>query len=391
MANVKAELASIAAQLGWHGGKAVSVLLVGPPGTGKTRFASLLAKEFSKHLNTDVPFSAFVLPQTMPEEIAGVNVPNEDRTAVCRRPLELIRRLTLSKEGYGVALFDELTSAPAATGAATMTVASDGRAGDIELNDRVSRIFACNPVEQAASGRDLTPPEANRFCWINDWKISQEDYLDYLRGGKGLMSHVRIIPADFEQTHGMATRAWLSSFLSLNPSLKNQLESNTITPDAASKPWASERSWENAMRLLAAILALGENKMSELAYEAVTGCVGNGAGTAFMEWLRKMNLPDPEEFLRNPQGNKLPERSDELRVFLESLAVAASNPSKPDALKRWNTFWDIIDPIIKEKQDMAISACDIASKADIKGKTIPPTAAALFEVRRRAGLIGKKQ
>lgn len=395
--NHKAELASIVCQMGWHGGRAASLLMVGPPGTAKTRFAEILRAAFSKKLGYEVPLSAMVLPQTQPEELSGVNVPNEKRTEVNRLPLALLKRLTHSDKGHGIFLGDELTSASSATGAACMTIASDGRAGDITLDNKVSRIFAMNPPEQAANARELTPPEANRFVWINDWNIPRKDYFDYLQGGEGLGNHVKFVDPEFEKTFGIMTSSWVIQFLERNPKMLNELANKVKkVEDCQSGAWASERSWELCARVLAAVMSAedssGSRKMidrarSSLAQLAVEGCVGETAAKMFMGWLRDMDIPDPEDVLKDPNGIALPEQGHKLRVLLEATCLTVvSDKNHTNYKNRWKAAWAVLLRC-KDKKDIIYNCARLMSKVQIPpGEKLPEVIHEIFKIRNSTGI-----
>lgn len=413
--NYKMELLTISLQVGWYGGTPLVPLLMGPPGTAKTQVTKQLAAAFREELakrfdeKVTFPFACLCLPQTMPEELSGVSVPTPDRTEVNRVPLGLLKSVNVPEEEgapHAMLAFDEVTSANVATRAAAMTGFSDRRFGDITLSPRISIVGMCNPIEQAVNGVPFSPPEANRFVWIKDWYIPSDDTLDYLRGGKGLMAHIKYLPEDWEERFGAHTKGLIASFLGNqgNPHYFNQLrgleEDGRIAraegdnPDmdkpftieqACDDAWASERSWETLSRLLAAILSIGESLSGELAYQAIIGCIGKGVGNVFSGWLAQMDIPDPEELLSNPDPKRLDGmRPDKLKACLESVAIAAQKKHDNRA-DRWNDAWKILGPFLSSAQDMALDAANILTREKPKGAKIPEAARQLYHIRRQAG------
>lgn len=381
--NVNAALVSIIVQMGWYGGRAQPVLLVGVPGVAKTRFVEGICGELTKILrdqeliNEDekLEMASYVLPQTSPDALEGISVPSTDRTVLNRLPLADLARVANAK--FGLVLGDELSSANPETGAAFMTFASDGRAGDLKIHDRVARVFAMNPASCAAAGRELSPPEANRFCWIN-WSLPLADYTDYLRGGKGLLSHVTAIPSDWEERFAPRTKLLVALFLEHRRDLLNELDNGSSAEMQTSKAkgvnahnaWASQRSWENGARVMAACMSTGATQRSELCLAAMTGCVGQTAGQEFFKWLTEANMPDPEDLLANPDKalSMLPTRPDHVRATLEQLALCASDKSvaeakKQDVLERWATAGKICHEVFKTNKDSAYSACNMLARS----------------------------
>ncbi len=414
MANNKAILASIIPQISWYGGRPLSGLLVGVPGVAKTQFLVGLIHELETILrrkklienHEKFELATYVLPQTSPDALEGISVPSNDRTELNRLPLADLRRVNNAK--YSMVFGDELSSANPETGAAFMSLASDGRAGDLKLHDRVSRMFAMNPTHCAAAGRELSPPEANRFCWI-EWDLPFADYEDYLRGGKGLLAHVKELPEDWEAAYGPRTKLLLAGFLATKRELMNELDTGTsadmhtaankgVNPHAA---WASQRSWENAMRLMAACMSTGENMRSELCALAVRGCVGENAANQFFNWLKEANIPDPEDLLAaGVKGAKklMPKRHDYLKVTLEQLAHAACDKGiaerkNVDAMKRYLVAGEIINDVFENdnKKDVAYTGFQILAGnvprqfTDAERATVT-WASKMFDMRQGLGL-----
>lgn len=381
--NYNAELISLAMQISWYGGRPQPTLLVGVPGTGKTQFIEGLALELEKILkrkgllDEDERYetATYVIPQTGPDSLEGIGVPNAEKTELNFLPRAALRRIHNSK--FGLVFGDELSSGSDETGAAFMAFSQDGRAGDLQVHTRISRIYAMNPAECAAAGRELSPPEANRFLFIPDWDIPIEDTCDYLRGGPGFLQHVKELPEDW-QKFVPKVYSKLADFLERNRELVNQLVPGSgftdshVKPKAGEKavdttgPWASQRSYENAARLVAAVLSTGEPIDSVLVSRALKGTIGEYCADEFHKFLRENNIPSPAELLASDDPpSLLPKRSDERKSCLEELARYVSGK---EARERWGEeahkanylkAWDIIGPVLQKRRDDAFSAAKI--------------------------------
>lgn len=391
--NYNAELVSIAAQMGWEGGRAQPILLVGVPGTGKTQFIDGLAHELENILrhskkidDTDsFEYETYAIPQLGPDSLEGMGVPNKEHTVLNYLPRAALKAVNDAK--FGLIFGDELSSGSAETGASFMAFSQDGRAGDLKVHNRVARIFAMNPPECAAKGRRLSPPEANRFLFIPNWHIPKDDFVDWLRGGKGVLAHVRTLPVGWEAQHGSRTRNLLASFIDIHPQYMNELDNvnnNTysqvnpqqpLTAQQASNPWTSQRSLTNGFRLMAACLSVGEEITSKLCQLALEGTVGQRISDDFFNWVKALDLPDPEALMTaggEAAQSLLPQRSDRRKLALEQVAGAAirtqgfpgidaedSAAILAERIRRWNIGWDIVGPVLHDRRDDAYSAARI--------------------------------
>lgn len=403
--NIAAEALSVCMQTGFYGGRNIPVLLSAVPGCGKTSVVKQMAARIAENLKvlgvTDTfAVETFVLPQTMPETIEGVPSPDLDLKALERLPLIGIRNLVDS--GFGVAFLDEITSSSQQTGAACMTLIQDGVAGDTRLPHTIARVAACNPSWCAAAGREFTAPEINRMVLI-DWELKRSDFIDYLRGGEGAVAHIRMLSPDWERRGIARARTLVSAYLDRNPNDCNTMQSKLTDKRSASQPWASERSWENVMRLLAAVFSLGEEPASDLAYILIKGSVGEGIADKFIGWLREQDLPDPEviiqlamsapaekleQVLEENISKSVRERPDKFRLCLESIAIAAQDRDHPQYRERWEAAWAIVTPVLSTKPDNALAAAKLLSRPIPKGAPIPSGAVALMTVLRETGLAG---
>lgn len=405
--NIAAEALSICMQTGFYGGRNIPVLLSAVPGCGKTSVVKQMAARIAENLKTlgvtdKFAVETFVLPQTMPETIEGVPSPDLERGALERLPLIGIRNLVDAQ--YGVAFLDEITSSSQQTGAACMTLIQDGVAGDTYLPPTIARVAACNPSWCAAAGREFTAPEINRMVLI-EWELTATDFIDYLRGGPGAVSHIRMLSPDWEQRGTSRARTLVAAYLDRNRMDINTMATKVTDKRSASKPWASQRAWENVQRLLAAVFSLGEEPTSDLAYVLIKGMVGEGIAEKFIGWLREQDLPDPEDILKVAMqsfkdreehlknvSDAIPEsvrqRPDKLRLCLESVAIAAQEKTHADAVRvaRWNAAWYVLETTLVSKPDNALTAARILALPMPKGAKLPDCAVSLFELINRTGI-----
>jgi MoxR-like ATPase len=336
MKNVKKEAVSIAVQAG------VPVLLWGAPGTGKTSFINSLGKQLGIQVET------VIASIREPSDFSGLPVLVNGEVKMA--PPAWAKKL--AEAGKGLLFLDEISTAPPAVQAALLRVVLDRVVGDLELPKGVSIVAAANPPDQAAGGWDLSAPLANRFCHI-DWKLSPNEWTEgFVNGFKE--EEIPILPADWEKQTSKI-KSLISSFIHSRPQLLLQLPQEESQTGRA---WPSPRSWEMAAYLYTAADAA---KVSEdVKTILVAGCIGEGPAIEFITWVKDLDLPDPEELLKNPKNFVLPERQDKAYAILMSVAQAAvENPSP----KKWNAAWQIIGTAsLQGAKDIAVNAVTLLAK-----------------------------
>lgn len=323
-------------------------LLVGEPGIGKTDVLNHIARMIEKESNQAFPIETYPTPQLNAEDMSGLPVPNREDKVTDLYPLRIGKSLIETKRGC--VFMDEISSAPPPVGAAALTFIQNGVIGQTKLDPAVARMAAMNPAEIAAAGRELTAPESNRFCWIK-WKLEAEDWIDWMRGGDGAAKHICILPQNWEKDYWEEASQLVTMYIARHISA---LQDCPPAHDAA-KAWRSPRSWTNATRLFAACLSVGESHVSELTVEGLEGCLGEDGAAEFVNWVRELDLPDPETILANPDKVKLPDRADKLSVVCESLCLAATK-EHAQRKQRAEVAYKIFEELFESKSDMALPA-----------------------------------
>lgn len=374
-------LMSVCMQMGLHGGKRVVFNLVGKPGIAKTEGVYAVTAELSKALKKDFPAEVYSGPQVQAEDFSGLPVPDLEKGRTALLPLRIGDKVEAA--GQGVVCIDEFGSLSPAQEAAALNFCQGGTLGERVLPNAIAIGVMMNPEHIASNGRGLGAAMSNRLVHIN-WELDPNAWYDYMLGGKGLAAHVEVLPKDWEEKYGSQTAGLVVSYIRRNP---GQLLNEPDDHDT-SRAWPSPRSWETAARLLAAVMSTGERKESDLAHMAIAGCVGEGAAEAFMDWMIKLNLPDPEELLKDPEKGlkKLPKRHDQRAVTLEAVAVAATQTHEKLA-ERWEKAWAIVGPAFIEENDVGIQAAKILSKVIPPGAKRPPETKQVFEILKNAGLM----
>lgn len=363
----------------------VTTLLVSEPGAGKTAILGQIVSEIRDllHDGKDYPFVVQNLAQIMAEDIGGAQVPNHEEKIMESYSMGVIKELVRAKRG--VYFGDEYGSSNNQVRAAFLNVSEGRRFGDVVLPG-VSVVYAMNPAEIAVNGSAMLAPESNRPLHIR-WFVEHKDWHDYLLGGKGAVRKIPKLPTDWEKTHLPKAKFLVSGYTKRHPKDIHQMPS----PEKAHLPWPSMRSWENAARMLAAVLACGFDIASDEVAAAVTGFVGDGVGKQFFAWVKDMDLPDPETLLADPVAavKLLPERHDRAMACLESVAAAACE-KRPDVVKRWNAAWKILTPVINTKQDRAMAAATMLAERMPPGAEFPEIAATVLKHRRNIGVSASK-
>jgi len=348
------------------------VLLWGEPGIGKSATLQQLA------VSLDVPLETIIASVHEPSDFAGLPIvgDNPGVDGVPMAPPDWAVRVAAI--GRGLLFFDELSSAPPAVQAALLRVVLERHVGSLPLPPAVRLVAAANPPSSAADGWHLSPPLANRFIHLR-WTHNPRTVA---RGLAGTWPAIQIPAISARRSAGAVARARgaVAGFLTSRPGLVHHMPADAESRGTA---WPSPRTWEMAMRLLA--VAFATESTVEGRDAALIGAVGDGAGLEFVTYLEKLDLPDPERVLANPDAFGLPDRGDRQLAFLTSVVAAVqADPTRP----RWEAGWVVLAKAVDAGiPDVAARAAfDLASMRD-PDWPVPPTVNAFTGVLRLSGLM----
>ncbi|WP_067813652.1 AAA family ATPase [Nocardia inohanensis] len=302
------------------------VLLWGEPGIGKTAALTQLAETL------DLPLTTVIASVHEPSDFSGLPIIGDDpaEQGVPMAPPDWAVRLV--RAGRGLLFLDELSTAPPAVQAALLRLVLERRIGALKLPPGVRIVAAANPRSSAADGWELSPPLANRFVhlyWTHDHDV-------VVRGLGGVWPRAtlpRLDPEKLTEAVAFARRA-VCVLLAARPKLVHQLPSTETRRGGA---WASPRSWDMALRLIAFATAAGSSR--DVLSLLIRGTVGDGPGFELLTSLDRMDLPDPEVLLADPDSAVLPERGDLRQAVLDGVVAAVRK--RPDQA-RWDAAWTLL-------------------------------------------------
>lgn len=302
------------------------VLLWGPPGIGKTAALTQLSTALR------LPLTTVIASVHEPSDFSGLPVVGADpaRQGVPMAPPDWAVRLV--RAGKGLLFLDELSTAPPAVQAALLRLVLERRIGALQLPPGVRIVAAANPRSSAADGWELSPPLANRFVHLQ-WTHDHDVVIRGLGGTWPRTTLPRLDPGALPDAVDFARRA-VCGLLSARPGLVHRLPSSEARRGGA---WPSPRSWEMALGLIAFATAAGSSR--EVLSLLVRGTVGDGPGLELLAAMDRMDLPDPEALLADPDGAALPERGDLRQAVLDGVVEAVRrHPERA----RWDAAWALL-------------------------------------------------
>jgi len=263
------------------------LMLEGSPGIGKS--GRVCAAASSVGLETRVVYPA----TRQPEDFSGAPIPDGKGGIAIECILPAVREMVAL--GRGVIFVDEITCARPAVQGALLGFIYERVVGDTQLPGGVRILAAGNPASEAAGGWNLAPPMANRLAWLqvdrpdarqwNRWLLQGASKLAPIAAGEEIVKAAW--PVTWAKMQGLG-----AAFIQSNPDILYQF------PEEGSqerhRAWPSPRTWEFALRAVATCHALGK---SELQFDLVRACVGEGAATEWAAWVTDMDLPNPEDML----------------------------------------------------------------------------------------------
>jgi hypothetical protein len=115
--------------------------------------------------------------------------------------------------------------------------------------------------------------------------------------------------------------------------------------------------------------------------------VGDGPGGEFFHWKKNLDLPDPEDVLKNPDAVPIPDSGDKQFALLSGVTSAVINNLTRE---RWNAAWRLIERFVDATlADVTfVFAKALVGAASNKNLTIPTELGVkLYSVFNAAGLI----
>lgn len=293
------------------------VIVWGLPGIGKSAMIASVAEVMGAQ------YEVVIASQNEPADIVGQPYVTDGEHLTHLVPPWAARLMEADKEGKpGILFLDELDKAPIASQNAALRVARERVVGDKPLGRNVRVVAAANPPEMG--GWDLTAPMANRFIHLN-FKVDNDVVIRGIQTGSwgGRPSEDLEVAEDLRQAR-VKWRSMVAGFLSRNPDQIHALPKNESDQG---KAWPSPRTWDELVHALAVAEMRGRTADTTVMARLCEGAVGRGAAHEFRTWVDKVDLPDPEDILRDPVNAAVPDRPDQLLVSINS--VVGSVISRP--------------------------------------------------------------
>jgi GTPase SAR1 family protein len=298
----------------------VPVLVWGMPGTGKSTFIESLQRD-------GFPVYTMIASLHDPTDFNGLPVLHDGRMRFA--PPDWV--YLFEEHGQGILFLDELTTAPPTVQAALLRLVLERKVGAHSLPAGVRIVAAANPPDIAASGWELSPPLANRFVHLN-WQLDGDTYRRALEEGFQQATLLSTEPARHAERE-LYWKQLVAGFLRRNPAMA------FTQPAEDEYAYASPRSWDFAIALMATCDLHGyaprpgeqSPPNTQPFVNLVKGAVGSGAATSFLQYLRKLRIPDPEAVLDGAAQVDPNLREDELFILFNTMARILQAMPEDDA------------------------------------------------------------
>ena len=207
----------------------------------------------------------------------------------------------------------------------------------------------------AHHGIELEAATANRM-YHHQWEIDHNAVLEgYINGLEFPEPTYLLLPANWEDNLP-GVGGMVAAFHRKNPGRLCRFPDDRAE---ASGPWASPRSWEYAIRCLAAAQSVGADKGVELTL--LSGLVGEAVALEFFTWRENLDLPDPEQLIAEAMaaieaGRDMeyshPDRPDKVMAMLAAVnqAVITNNSAK-----RWEAGMSIMEHAARHDLDVSLA------------------------------------
>ena len=366
----------------------VPVLLTGNPGAAKTSIVTALFRDLCREHHTAV------VALHEPPDFGGLPTRAEASDELPPRAEMLpqawqLRLARVTGDGLAGLFLDELTNGAPQVRAAALRGICEGAWGELVIPN-LTIAAAANPPDIAEGGYSLGAQLANRFCHI-DWSIDPGWWCEQCLANFP-PPRAELVPRLPAAWHAelVRVRATVTGFIYRRPALLNSCPGAAAERSGA---WPSERTWTLAMQVWAAAASVGyavdpttRAPTAELA-TLVSGLIGGAAATELWQFVRELDLPDPEELLKNPCSLRLSPRGDIAYATVQAVVAAVLQNNTNE---RWHAAFAVIAEVVRQgAEGLAASACMLLGReanrpADWNGRA-PVGLDAMVPLARQAG------
>jgi len=288
----------------------VTILLIGPPGIGKSSLARVVSELDAKRANCE-PFAKVCdLACYLPEDLLGVpfkeymKINGAEQSVTKHAAPSWISELSI-KDRVGMLVLDDLPAAAKSVQVAAFRITEERAAGDKKFSDNVRIICTGNRREDKSGASTLPAALRNRMV-ILQIDPDLEEWAEWYAG--------------------MGYPGEIVSFLHFRPAHLSKLPKEADDNGA----FATPRSWEKLAK------CLDGAKANDMVYDVAKGLVGEGVAVEFSAFIRTVDdLPNPKDVLRDPEGvmPKPPTEPDQLIAIVSSIAEFAAKMKRDDKTK----------------------------------------------------------
>lgn len=279
--------------------KNLNVLLVGPPGVGKTA----ILKQVTRELECDLIISHPAIED--PTVPCGLPWPVAEKLEACFLPFGALAKAKKATKKT-VWFMDDFGQAAPATQAGYMQVLHGGQVGEHVISPFVTYVAATNGREHRAGVSGILEPVKSRFALILNLDVHIDDWK--------LWAYQNNIRSEILGYLGYAPQ-YLLDF--------------KATADLTQSP--NPRTWEFASRVMD--MDLPEN----LQEEALSGAIGKATAGDFCNFMKLASeMPHPLSVIKDPLEASIPKNKSALWALSEALVAH----SKLDNFKAILTYAD---------------------------------------------------
>ena len=333
------------------------MMLWGAPGTGKTSFVRKWGEDRGYQVLT------FLGSLHEPTDIGGMPYVIDEASFGHALPAWYTRIVEGGEDERWIIFLDELNTSSAEVMAAMLLLVQNREIRGVKLPSTTRIIAAGNPPETMTLALPLPTAMQSRVAHI-EWEAADPE--EALAGE--LNDWPTPSPSGFE-LDDVETARWkslIASFKAVRPSLADtDLTSDGNVADAG-RGYPCLRSWSHLGNALGCIGSRSKN--DTLAMNLSSAIVGDGPGKEFIHYCKDLDLPDPGEWIGNPDLAE--PLSDDSRTSAALMAVAVEAIKRGSSPSVWG---NAVKAICKIADARTPGLCMPAMHLLVQPKNMPRT------------------